>query len=350
MLSFPNSSLGTHLSSKLCFLFTAGQALLRQRTLVAQSLLQDNLYHMSAKLCVRPITGEPFDLTIGNTATIGRTSDNTVCLSGSPLVSRQHALIRCHDGYQYQIIDLGSRNGTFVDDQRVVMPTTLNHGARIQIAHNELVFEQIETEFSGPDLEPTMAGSMAGTTSATIRPVALLVCDIRGFSTMAEKISSSDLARHLGVWFREAGNLVNKNGGTIDKFIGDAMLAYWSGCGSGAEQEVDCSATLRIARDLLALADKFSWPNEQPFRVGVALHYGAVTCGNVGVDPQRDATVIGDAVNTVFRLESVMKELNQHVLLSADFRARLPEGQTLVDLGERKLKGKQQAVGIYGLA
>ena len=70
----------------------------------------------------------------------------------------------------------------------------------------------------------------------------------------------------------------------------------------------------------------------------------------MGVDAQRDATIIGDAVNTVFRLESVMKELNQLVLLSADFRARLPEGEKLVDLGERKLKGKQKAVGIYGLA
>src|SRR5262249_13526689 len=156
-----------------------------------------------AKLCVRPVTGEPFDLTIGNTATIGRTSDNTVCLSGSPLVSRQHALVRCHDGYQYQIIDLGSRNGTFVADQQEVMPTTLNHDDRIQIAHNELVFEQIDADLSGPEFELTMAGSMAGTTSATIRPVALLVCDIRGFSTISEKISSSDLARHLGVWFRE---------------------------------------------------------------------------------------------------------------------------------------------------
>ena len=83
---------------------------------------------MPAKLRVKPLAGEPFELTIGNTATIGRTSDNTVCLSGSPLVSRQHALVRCHDGYQYQIIDLGSRNGTFVNDQRVVMPMTLTPG------------------------------------------------------------------------------------------------------------------------------------------------------------------------------------------------------------------------------
>lgn len=300
---------------------------------------------MPAKLRITPVAGEPFERTIGNTATIGRTSDNTVCLSGSPLVSRQHALVRCHDGYQYQIIDLGSRNGTFVNDQRVVTPMTLAHGARIVIAKNELLFQQIEDDFSTAHLEVTMAGSMVGTSSA-IRPVALLVCDIRGFSSMAEKISSGDLAQQLGVWFREAGNLVNKSGGTIDKFIGDAVLAYWSGCG---DEEVDCAATLNLARDLLALAGKMTWSGGQPFRVGVALHYGAVTCGNVGLDAQRDATIIGDAVNTVFRLESVMKELNQLVLLSADFRERLPENEKLIDLGERKLKGKQQAVRIYGL-
>ena len=301
---------------------------------------------MPAKLRVTPLSGEPFELTIGNTATIGRTSDNIVCLSGSPLVSRQHALVRCHDGYQYQIIDLGSRNGTFVNDQRVVMPMTLAHGARILIAKNELLFEQIEDDFSNAQLEVTLAGSIDGAASA-IRPVALLVCDIRGFSTMAEKISSDDLAQQLGVWFREAGNLVTKSGGTIDKFIGDAMLAYWSECGEGGSRlRGDAQDRTRYSG---ARGRTTKWANGEPFHVGIALHYGSVTCGNVGLDAQRDATIIGDVVNTVFRLESVMKELNQQVLLSADFGDRLPANEKLVDLGERKLKGKQQAVRIYGL-
>ncbi len=289
---------------------------------------------MPARLQVTPSVGEPFELIIGNTATIGRTSDNTICLHGSPLVSRQHALLRCHDGYRYQLIDLGSRNGTFVDDQRVVMPTTLSEGARIRIAHNELRFEQIEEDFSTAQLEATLAGSIDGT-AAAIRSVALLVCDIRGFT------------QHLGIWFREAGNLVNKNGGIVDKFIGDALLAYWGGCESDG---ADCAATLRIARELLALAATVKWSDGQPFRVGVALHYGAVTCGNVGLDAQRDATIIGDAVNTVFRLESLMKELDRQILFSADFREHLATSENFIDLGERKLKGKQQPVRVYGLA
>src|SRR5258708_23253780 len=173
---------------------------------------------MPAKLQVTPSVGEPFELIIGNTATIGRTSDKPLCLHGSPLVSRQHALLRCHDGYRYQLIDLGSRNGTFVDDQRVVMPTTLSEGARIRIAHNELRFEQIEEDFSTAQLEATLAGSIDGT-AAAIRSVALLVCDIRGFSTMAGKIPSSCLSQHLCAWFREARNLGQKNVGIVRRIV-----------------------------------------------------------------------------------------------------------------------------------
>src|SRR5687767_8703717 len=97
---------------------------------------------MGAKIFVQPAQGESFEVPIGNTASIGRTRENTVCLNSRPLVSRQHAVIRCHNGYQYQIIDLGSRNGTFVNDQRVVVPMTLANGSRIRIADNVLTFSE----------------------------------------------------------------------------------------------------------------------------------------------------------------------------------------------------------------
>ncbi|MEY2479900.1 MAG: adenylate cyclase [Verrucomicrobiota bacterium] len=299
------------------------------------------------KLHVKPASGEPFDLVIGNTATIGRTSDNTICLSHSPLVSRQHAIIRCHNGYQFQLIDLGSRNGTYVNDQRVVMPVTLEDGAQIRIVGNTIAFEQAADDLLPAALEVTMAGASEGGASSAVQPVALLVCDIRGFSSMAEKVPSSDLAQQLGKWFRDAGNLVSSKAGTIDKFIGDAILAYWTQC-SGAD--VDCKTTLDIAKQMIELAAKMTWPNGEPFRVGIALHYGTVICGNVGVDAQRDATIIGDPVNTVFRLEGLMKELNQLLIFSSEFRDKLSgAAEQYVDLGERTLKGKRKPVRIFAL-
>lgn len=305
---------------------------------------------MAAKLRVIPpaSTGAaPFEVPIGNTATLGRTADNTVCLSFSPTVSRQHAVIRCHNGYEYQLMDLGSRNGTFVNDQRVVMPVVLRDGARIRIANSEIVFMAVEDEGAGDSADVTVAGSMTGSTHGhTPRCAAILVCDIRGFSTQSEILPADQVAMLLGQWFRDAGNAVQKSGGIIDKFIGDAVLAYWPE-NPGPPRE--CVTAFETARRMLALAGKMAWPTSgKPFRVGIALHYGRVTYGNIGLVAARDATIIGNAVNTAFRLEGVMKELGQELLLSERLVENLPDRAGFSDLGKRNLKGLSEPVGVFG--
>ncbi|MEO7932511.1 MAG: adenylate/guanylate cyclase domain-containing protein [Chthoniobacterales bacterium] len=307
---------------------------------------------MPARVHVSPPSGEPFEIIIGNTATIGRTPDNTVCLSSDPRVSRQHSLIRCFNGVQYQLMDLGSRNGTYVNGHRVVTPVTLEQNAVIRISNHELRFETFEEGDSDGDgvVDVTIGTTGAGTDSS-IQHVAILVCDIRGFSTVAETTTPDLLARGLGSWFAEAGNIVNLSGGTIDKFIGDAILAYWPKPSQGTISGVECAAALAVGQKFLAATEKRTWlETDARFRVGVALHFGPVTCGNIGLVAQRDATIIGDAVNTAFRLESVMKELNQDIVLSEDFANELRPQPALNDLGERQLKGKNQRVRVFGLA
>ncbi len=302
---------------------------------------------MAAKLQIQPAIAPPFEVEIGNTATIGRTHDNAVCLHFSPRVSRQHAVIRCHNGWQFQLIDLGSRNGTYVHEKRVIIPVTLENGAVIRIADNTIIFREESGErVPGQEGQAmTVAGTMS--TSLEERAVALLVCDVRGFSTMSERVPSGDLAQFIGAWFRETGNLVHERAGTIDKFIGDAMLAYWD-TGEGGPK--DCGAALEVARRLLALAAQREWPGGEPFRVAISLHHGRVTFSNVGLAAARDATIIGDAVNTVFRLEAASKEIGRPVVLSHDFTRHLPQDVALEDFGTRELKGKRQRVQIFGLA
>jgi adenylate cyclase len=300
---------------------------------------------MGAKLKIMSTDSEPYEVPIGNTATIGRTRENTFVLTSSPLVSRQHAIVRNNGSGQYQVIDLGSRNGTYVNDQRVIVPITLHDGARIQIADSVIVFScEVVDDVSDDELVKTATMASLG---AVMRPVALLVCDIRGFSSISEIVPGDELARMIGSWFRETGNLVATTGGTIDKFIGDAMLAYWGGGGSAA---ADCQAAYACARQIMPLADARTWPNGTPFRVAIALHFGEVVSSNVGVAAQRDATIIGDAVNTVFRLEGVSKELGQRILLSNDIVINLAERESFKDLGPQTLKGKNQTVRVYGLA
>jgi adenylate cyclase len=301
---------------------------------------------MGAKLQIQPAHADAFDVSIGNTATIGRTRENTVCLSFSPLVSRQHAIIRCHNGWQFQLIDLGSRNGTYVNDQRVVMPVTLTDGARIRIADNNIIFSEHADDTTGEHNAMTLVGTVDHSVVDS-RPVGLLVCDIRGFSSMSETVPGAEMAQTLGAWFRETGNMVAQSAGTIDKFIGDAMLAYWGAAGKPA---ADCGTAFAAAKMMMALADSRKWPNGSPFRVAIALHYGKVTCSNVGVAAERDATIIGDAVNTVFRLEGISKELNQRMVMSGDFIENMPELiRKCTDFGEQALKGKSQAVRVYGM-
>ena len=304
---------------------------------------------MPAKLRVHPAEGEAFEVEVGNTATIGRSRDNTVSLHTNPHVSRQHAIIRCHNAYQFQIMDLGSRNGTFVNGRRVITPTVLTNGAVIRITNNELIFEQSEQSSQDATFDVTIA---AGTDAAHDQnaTVAVMVCDIRGFSTLAEVLPEDELARTLGQWFRDAGNIVQGAGGTIDKFIGDAVLAYWPReTEDGRESRDALDSALRLLKT--AAGRRWMTPEQKPFEIAIALHHGLVTCGNMGLIAQRDATIIGDTVNTVFRIESVMKQLNQKLVASQDFLGTLLDsGVSFNDLGDHRLKGKYQAVRLFGMA
>ena len=305
---------------------------------------------MAAKIRVIPAQAPSFEVPVQFTATIGRTPENTVCLGFSPTVSRQHAVVRCHNGYEYQLMDLGSRNGTYVNNQRVVLPVTLQHGALIRIANNDLIFEQkSDPAAAGDGATVTLAGTVDPNAPQAIRHAAILICDIRGFTTQSETLPAGTLAQQLGEWFREAGNLVQKQQGIVDKFIGDAILAYWQEQ-PGLPHE--CERALNAARHMLELADRKRWPESgKPFNVGVALHYGRVGFGHVGFTPGWDATIIGNTVNTAFRLETVMKELNQKLLLSEQtYRALAEDARAMfTDLGERTLRGKNESVRVFGL-
>jgi len=300
---------------------------------------------MGASLHVIPGTGEPFDLEIANTVTIGRTADNVLSFPGSAHVSRQHAVIRCQDGINYQITDLGSRNGTFVNGQQVVLPTPLPDGARIRIANNEMVFHRTEELEDDHETEVTMAMTMEQN-SSRLMTVAIVVCDVRGFSTFSEKLPATRVAQFIGQWFRQAGNIIQSSGGVVDKFIGDAILAYWARLTPDA---AICDKALNSASQMVSHASRMFWPDlEIAMQVGTALHYGQVSSGNIGLVAQRDATIMGDTVNTAFRLESVMKELGQSVLCSEAFVEQFDNRESFIDLGERTLKGKSNQVRVFG--
>ena len=158
------------------------------------------------------------------------------------------------------------------------------------------------------------------------------------------------MAQLLGQWFREAGNTVQKHGGVIDKFIGDAILAYWQE-NPGPPRE--CMNAYKAAQHLLDLAAKIKWPESgKQFTVGIAVHMAGWRSATSASSRNVTATIIGNAVNTAFRLESVMKELGQRLLVSEDMVNALDESERALftDLGEKSLKGKSEVVRVFGIA
>lgn len=298
---------------------------------------------MPAIVILQPPGGTPREIPIGNTATIGRTSVNDLVLEGDALVSRQHAVIRCQNGAQFQIVDLGSRNGTFVDGRQVVLPVTLREGSKIQIGKTSLTFQFVQDEGNEAGMDHTIEATMPGA-AVNIVDAAILVCDIRGFSTFSEKLPAPEIAQFIGKWFLGAGAIVERNAGQIDKFIGDAILAYWTG-----EPQNACRDAYQAAAAMEQLARTMTWPVlGGPVCTAIALHHGSVSCGNVGTVAQRDATIMGDTVNTVFRLEAAMKGLGASVLCSSDFYNHIPDCPDFRDFGEIELKGKSRLVRVFG--
>ncbi len=293
----------------------------------------DGIHVLAAILTVRPASGSAHEIAVGNTAMIGRSAGNEVFLSEPKTVSRQHAVIRHLGGRDYQIMDLGSRNGTFVDGSQVVLPVRLRENARIVIEGNEMIFRSLPTTQYATAADVTvMHATSVSQGEVKERDVAILVCDIRGFSSYSETMAPAAMAKVLGSWCREAANVVQETGGVIDKFIGDAVLAYWRDEPGDPES---CERALAAADKLLERAAERSWPEGEPaFRVGIALHHGSVSQENIGVVAQRDATIIGDAVNVAFRLEGVMKSLGMRVVLSEPFRRRIEDGEGFEDHGE----------------
>jgi adenylate cyclase len=174
-------------------------------------------------------------------------------------------------------------------------------------------------------------GATLGGTELT---VTVLFLDIRGFTTLSEQLSPEETLSWLNTVFGAVGRAVAAEGGTIDKFIGDAVMGVF---GAPVPQEDHADRALRavraIERDVasLSISPKLSY--------GVGVHSGAVLAGTVGMESRMDFTVIGDAVNTASRVEALCKELGQRVLLTGEFvdalTARAPADATRAGAGRQ---------------
>lgn len=218
---------------------------------------------------------------------------------------------------EFYLIDLGSRNGSFVNGRRVSVPVTLQNADR-------LTFGQTELEFYAPEVNHLPESSITGdsqefTATATLhvrRLISVLVVDIRNFTGMTRQLDEKILSEVIGTWFRCAGDIIREYGSWVDKYIGDAVMAVWIHGAQGVNQD----EMIRIAHAIVALHKMTSelyerYPLPFPVRIGAGLNTGYAMVGNTGTGDRPDYTALGDTVNAAFRLESSTKQIGKDIAL-----------------------------------
>jgi adenylate cyclase len=274
---------------------------------------------------------------------VGRGKTNDVSLA-DPQASRSHALLRGNGEDQYYLIDLGSKNGTFINGKRVVVPVLLKNGDEIKIGTTILTFLLPEAEEKTAEEIPEHDDASKALTAAYIDmemlQATVLVADIQDYTGMSEQLPLSTLARLMGNWFRYSNGIIEKNNGFVDKFIGDAVMACWL-CGDKNVKETIKQA-LSAACGLLKMTDELSRANPslpKPLRIGIGVSTGEAIASGFGSGRPKDFTVMGDFVNLAFRLEKAAKELKRDVAITYD---------SLKYLEHSSFKGREETIEVKG--
>nr|WP_100642817.1 adenylate/guanylate cyclase domain-containing protein [Alteromonas facilis] len=180
--------------------------------------------------------------------------------------------------------------------------------------------------------------------------VAILFCDIRGFTGLSEKMKPQELMKFLNSYFLRMNDPIHQNGGFIDKFIGDAIMALFDHPNGRPEDKANDA--LRAAIDLnkaLAVYNHHrAKSGYEPIKIGIGIHFGAVIIGTVGSDDRMDTTVIGDSVNIANRLEALAPLYHADIVVSEQLLTTAAnKSVTYRTLDWVKVRGRQAPIKIF---
>ena len=184
------------------------------------------------------------------------------------------------------------------------------------------------------------------------RQVTVMFTDIRGFGALSQRLTAAEVADLLNEHFDLLSTRIEAEGGTVDKFIGNSVMAFW---GAPDEQPDHAKRAIRAARAVqsaVASDNKFRTDRgEAPIQVRIGINTGPAVVGNIGSSSRVNYTLIGDTVNVAERLERLAADLQQEedVVVLASAATAASAGEPLEELGSKALRGLAGTVEVYRL-
>jgi len=178
------------------------------------------------------------------------------------------------------------------------------------------------------------------------RNITILFSDIRNFTGMSEHRSAPEVLRLINGYFEKQVDVIFEHGGTLDKFIGDAIMAFW---GAPIDTDNHAVAAVMAAKKMADNLEAFRCEYDlSEFDIGIGIHTGTAVVGLVGSQRRYDYTAIGDSVNLASRIEGLTKE-HSRILVSEATKAACAGHFDFVSVGSYKVKGREEAVSLYSL-
>jgi len=202
--------------------------------------------------------------------------------------------------------------------------------------------------YFSPEVAAMLAAAPGGGATAESREVSLLFSDLRDFTALAERLDGTRVVALLNDYHSAMVDTIFAFGGTLDKYLGDGLMAYF---GAPVAQADHAERAVRCA---LAMQDRLARLNterearrEPALRMGIGVHTGSVILGDVGAPQRREYTAIGDAVNVAARLQDITKERAVPVLVSESTRLRVDAALGFRPAGVVEVRGRSQPLAVH---
>lgn len=182
------------------------------------------------------------------------------------------------------------------------------------------------------------------------REITVFFSDIRGFTSISEKLSPEELVHLINEYLTEMTKIILEHKGTVDKFIGDAIMAFWNAPLLEKEHALlSCKSAIAQVNSLKSLQKTLEKRSLPKIDIGCGIHTGEAVIGNLGSDERFDYTAMGDTVNLASRLEGLTKQYGVHIIISESTNKKLEGVLPTRKLDLVKVKGKKIPIAIYEL-